>query len=231
MKTILYARVSTADQTIAHQRKQAEAAGFQIDTVVADEDVSGVHTRLADRPEGRRLFDLLRTDDTLVVRWVDRLGRNYADVCDTIREFMRRGVVIRTVINGLTFNGATTDPMQQAVRDALIAFMAATAQAQAEARPRKPRRPGSSTPRPKASTWAASRHTPARNIRPCSTCSLRARASPLSPRPRACLARRSIASSVILPRPRRHWPRGAYEDFTVKPHATASGFCDRCVML
>jgi putative DNA-invertase from lambdoid prophage Rac len=54
-------------------------------------------------------------------------------VVDTIREFMRRGVVIRTVINGLTFDGATTDPMKQAVRDALIAFMAATAQAQAEA--------------------------------------------------------------------------------------------------
>jgi len=133
MKTILYARVSTADQTIAHQRTQAEAAGFRIDTVVADGGVSGVHTRLADRPDGRRLFDLLRAGDTLVVRWVDRLGRNYADVCDTIREFMRRGVVIRTVINGLTFDGATTDPMRQAVRDALIAFMAASAQAQAEA--------------------------------------------------------------------------------------------------
>jgi DNA invertase Pin-like site-specific DNA recombinase len=37
------------------------------------------------------------------------------------------------VINGLTFDGATKDPLQQAVRDALIAFMAATAQAQAEA--------------------------------------------------------------------------------------------------
>jgi DNA invertase Pin-like site-specific DNA recombinase len=46
---------------------------------------------------------------------------------------MRRGVVIRTIINGITFDGATKDPMQQAVRDALIAFMAATAQAQAEA--------------------------------------------------------------------------------------------------
>src|SRR3954451_24099576 len=46
---------------------------------------------------------------------------------------MRRGVVIRTVINDLTFDGATTDRMRQAVRDALIAFMAATAQAQAEA--------------------------------------------------------------------------------------------------
>jgi putative DNA-invertase from lambdoid prophage Rac len=46
---------------------------------------------------------------------------------------MRRRVVIRTVINNFTFDGATKDPMQQAVRDALIAFMAATAQAQAEA--------------------------------------------------------------------------------------------------
>jgi hypothetical protein len=46
---------------------------------------------------------------------------------------MRRDVVIRTVINDMTFDGATKDPMQQAVRDALIAFMAATAQAQAEA--------------------------------------------------------------------------------------------------
>ncbi len=46
---------------------------------------------------------------------------------------MGRGVVIKTVINGMTFNGATKDPVQKAVRDALIAFMAATAQAQAEA--------------------------------------------------------------------------------------------------
>src|SRR5690606_35659850 len=33
----------------------------------------------------------------------------------------------------LTFDGATTDPVRMAVRDALIAFMAATAQAQYEA--------------------------------------------------------------------------------------------------
>lgn len=132
-RTILYARVSTADQNIGLQAAQARAAGFAIDEVVADDGVSGVATRLADRPQGRRLFDLLRSGDVLVVRWVDRLGRNYADVTDTIRDFMRRGVVIRTVINSMTFDGATQDPIQQAVRDALIAFMAATAQAQAEA--------------------------------------------------------------------------------------------------
>ena len=133
MRTVLYARVSTSEQTIAHQRSQAEAAGFKIDEIVSDEGVSGVSVRLADRPQGRRLFDILRAGDTLVVRWVDRLGRNYADVTDTIREFMRRGVVVRTIINGLVFDGATTDPMQAAVRDALIGFMAALSQAQAEA--------------------------------------------------------------------------------------------------
>ncbi|MBB5722883.1 DNA invertase Pin-like site-specific DNA recombinase [Loktanella ponticola] len=132
-QTVLYARVSTKDQNITHQKDQAEAAGFTIDRVVSDHGVSGIHTRLSERAEGKRLFDILRAGDVLVVRWVDRLGRNYEDVTDTIRNFMRRGVIIKTVINNMTFDGATKDPMQAAVRDALIAFMAATAQAQAEA--------------------------------------------------------------------------------------------------
>lgn len=132
-KTILYARVSTTDQTLVHQKTQAEAAGFKIDEVIADHGESGVCRTLQERPEGRRLYDKLRHGDTLVVRWVDRLGRNYQDVTDTIRHFMRQGVVVKTVINSLTFDGATQDAMQEAVRDALIAFMAAKAQAQAEA--------------------------------------------------------------------------------------------------
>ena len=132
-QTILYARVSTSDQTIDHQRSQAEGAGFAIDEVIADHGVSGVNVPLAERPEGKRLSDKLRRGDVLVVRWVDRLGRNYEDVTATIRRFMQQGVIVRTVINGLTFDGATKDPMQQAVRDALIGFMAAMAQAQAEA--------------------------------------------------------------------------------------------------
>jgi len=133
MTTVLYARVSTAEQTIEHQLEQAIAAGYTIDSVVSDHGVSGISTNLKDRPEGKRLFDMLRKGDTLVVRWVDRLGRNYVDVSGTIREFMQRGVVVRTVINNLVFDGATTDPMQQASRDAMIGFMAAMAQAQAEA--------------------------------------------------------------------------------------------------
>jgi hypothetical protein len=53
-RTILYARVSTADQILVHQRAQAEAAGFNLDEVVADHGVSGVgtSTTLADSWRG-----------------------------------------------------------------------------------------------------------------------------------------------------------------------------------
>ena len=133
MKTIFYARVSTREQTLDHQREQAERAGFVIDEVVADHGVSGVATALRDRPQGRRLFDMLRKGDVLLVRWIDRLGRNYEDVTRTIREFIDRGVIVKTVLNSMVFDGATTDPTQKAIRDALIGFMAAMAEAQAEA--------------------------------------------------------------------------------------------------
>jgi putative DNA-invertase from lambdoid prophage Rac len=133
MATILYARVSTIDQTAEHQRTQAEAAGFTIDDVVTDHGVSGVTSKLFDREGGRRLLDKLRRGDVLVVRWIDRLGRNYEDVTQSVQRFMQMGIIVKTVINNMTFDGSTTDPMQKAIRDALLAFMAAMGQAQAEA--------------------------------------------------------------------------------------------------
>ena len=54
---------------------------------------------------------------------------------------MRRGGVIKTVINGMTFDGATKDPMVKVVWDALIGFMAALSQARAEAN-KSPQRAG-----------------------------------------------------------------------------------------
>jgi putative DNA-invertase from lambdoid prophage Rac len=133
MRTFLYARVSDASQTLDHQRTHAEAVGFNIDEVIADHGVSGVTTKLADRPGGRRLLDKVRAGDQVICRWVDRLGRNYDDATATIRHLMAEGVIVKTVINAMVFDGSTTDPIQKAVRDALIGFMAATAQAQAEA--------------------------------------------------------------------------------------------------
>jgi hypothetical protein len=44
----------------------------------------------------------------LVVRWVDRLRRDYADDTEVIRRFMTCGVVITTVINGRSTGRRTT---------------------------------------------------------------------------------------------------------------------------
>ena len=130
-KTVLYVRTSTSEQTIEHQLSQAKQAGFTFDDVIEDEGVSGVSNPLAERPNGKRLFDLLRDGDTLVVRWVDRLGRNYDDIQKNIRLFLDRGVTIRTVINGMTFDAKPPDAMAKAIRDAMLSFMSAMAEAQA----------------------------------------------------------------------------------------------------
>lgn len=130
-KTVLYVRTSTSEQTIEQQLSQAKQAGFTFDDVIEDEGVSGVSTPLAERPNGKRLFDLLRDGDTLVVRWVDRLGRNYDDIQKNIRLFLDRGVTIRTVINGMTFDAKPPDAMAKAIRDAMLSFMSAMAEAQA----------------------------------------------------------------------------------------------------
>jgi putative DNA-invertase from lambdoid prophage Rac len=145
MRTFLYAHVSDVCQTIEHQRSHPEAAGFKINEVIADHGVSGITTKLADRPGGRRLLDKVRAGDHVIVRWVDRLGRNYDDATATIRHLMAEGVIVRTVINAMTFDGSTSDPIQKAVRDALIGFMAATAAARPPRPPAAPRPPERST--------------------------------------------------------------------------------------
>jgi putative DNA-invertase from lambdoid prophage Rac len=42
---------------------------------------------------------------------------------------MRTGAIVRTVVNNFTFDGSQTDPIQKSIRDALLAFISAIAQA------------------------------------------------------------------------------------------------------
>jgi putative DNA-invertase from lambdoid prophage Rac len=145
-KTVLYVRVSTAEQNSAHQITQAREAGhaFEDRHVIIDHGVSGVSTALRDRDQGKRLFDLLQPGDTLLVRWVNRLGRDYKDVKNTIETFLNQGVTVKTVINGMVFqpdHALAHDPMQIAARDAVLGFMSAIAEAEATAA-REARRAG-----------------------------------------------------------------------------------------
>ena len=129
-RTVFYGRTSTASQSIQHQLEQAKQAGFIIDDVVEDAGVSGVQIPLAERDNGKRLFDLLRDGDVLVCRWIDRLGRNYDDIQANIRKFIEGGVTIKTVINNMVFDAKPPDAMSKAVRDSMLSFMSAMAEAQ-----------------------------------------------------------------------------------------------------
>jgi putative DNA-invertase from lambdoid prophage Rac len=99
--------------------------------VIVDHGVSGISMKLKERDQGKRLFDLLQAGDTLLVRWVGRLGRDYEDVKKVIEDFNTKGITVRTVINGMTFEADhnLSDPTMKAARAAILAFMAALAEA------------------------------------------------------------------------------------------------------
>ena len=95
MKTVSYLRTSTDEQTVDPQIEQAEQVGFKVDDTVHDQGVSEVQTALAERENGKRLCDLLRDGDVLIVCWADRLVRNYDDIQSDIRLFLDKGVTIK----------------------------------------------------------------------------------------------------------------------------------------
>jgi DNA invertase Pin-like site-specific DNA recombinase len=62
--------------------------------------LSGAPTR-EQRPGLAALLDYAREGDSIVVVGIDRLGRNAAEVMTTIRELGERGIVLRSLREGI----------------------------------------------------------------------------------------------------------------------------------
>lgn len=73
-----YVRVSTQEQNEARQLTAMRDFGVQEENIVV-EKVSG---KDFDRPRYWRLVRALRAKDVLVVKSIDRLGRNYTEILD-----------------------------------------------------------------------------------------------------------------------------------------------------
>jgi DNA invertase Pin-like site-specific DNA recombinase len=101
MSLIGYARVSSTDQSVAHQVKQLKAAGC---SVVRQEKGSG-KTRQG-RTELAIILDFVRPGDTLVVVKLDRLGRSTRDVLNLVHELEQRGADIKVLEPEITTKGA-----------------------------------------------------------------------------------------------------------------------------
>jgi DNA invertase Pin-like site-specific DNA recombinase len=100
-----YARVSTEHQSLDQQLDALTAAGVDADRVYTDK-LSGASAR-AQRPGLAALLDYAREGDAVVVIGIDRLGRNAAEVMTTIRELGERGIVLRSLREGIDTANAT----------------------------------------------------------------------------------------------------------------------------
>ena len=86
-----YARVSTDDQQLDHQRAALRAAGCQR---LYEEKISGTRR---DRPELARLLDHLRAGDVVMATRLDRLARSTRDLLDIAETLNRTGAGLRSL--------------------------------------------------------------------------------------------------------------------------------------
>ena len=84
-RTYGYARVSARDQNLDRQMDALAAFGVSGERVFADR-ASG---RDFERPEYQRLLGALRRGDVVVVKSIDRFGRNYEEILEEWRRITR----------------------------------------------------------------------------------------------------------------------------------------------
>jgi DNA invertase Pin-like site-specific DNA recombinase len=100
-----YARVSTAHRSLDQQMDALTGAGVDAVRVYTDK-LSGTSTR-QERPSLAALLDYARQGDAIVVVGIDRLGRNAAEVMTTIRDLGERGIVLRSLREGIDTSNAS----------------------------------------------------------------------------------------------------------------------------
>lgn len=102
MRLFGYARVSTSQQSLDGQVKALKAEGVKAHRIFTDK-VSGSHVH-------RQGLSLLRIKveegDVILVKKLDRLGRDTADMIQLIKEFDSLGVAIRFLDDGISTEGS-----------------------------------------------------------------------------------------------------------------------------
>lgn len=105
MKTFGYIRVSTAEQasngdSLEAQKRQiigyAMMKGWEVANVFVEAGVSG-SIPLGERPEGRRLLDVLAKGDVVITAKLDRMFRSASDALGTLEALKGQGVALHMI--------------------------------------------------------------------------------------------------------------------------------------
>ncbi|WP_064165050.1 recombinase family protein, partial [Klebsiella pneumoniae] len=103
MRLFGYARVSTSQQSLDLQVRALKDAGVKANRIFTDK-ASGSST-------DREGLDLLRMKveegDVILVKKLDRLGRDTADMIQLIKEFDAQGVAVRFIDDGISTDGGS----------------------------------------------------------------------------------------------------------------------------
>jgi putative DNA-invertase from lambdoid prophage Rac len=93
-RTFAYCRVSTIEQSAENQKREIQAAGFNIEPFrIIEEKISG-SVAMKKRPNFIRLLDRLEPGDVLVVTKLDRLGRDAIDIRSTVELIEQSGIKV-----------------------------------------------------------------------------------------------------------------------------------------
>jgi len=101
MRLFGYARVSTSQQSLDIQIKTLQESGVKESRIFTDK-VSGSHVNR----EGLHMLRVkVEKGDVILVKKLDRLGRDTADMIQLIKEFDDMGVAIRFLDDGINTEG------------------------------------------------------------------------------------------------------------------------------
>ena len=85
-----YTRVSSKDQNLARQLEEVKAYK-NVDEVFCDKQTG----KNFNRPEYQRLKSIVREGDEVIVKEIDRLGRNKPESKEEIKWFAENGIILR----------------------------------------------------------------------------------------------------------------------------------------
>lgn len=114
-----YARVSTDEQSdsleaqVARIRDWALAQDMPFGGIYVDEDVSAYRVWLVDRPDGKKLCDVLQTGDVVCITAQDRLFRSVADSAITYEKWKGLGVRMYDISKGRYIDSVDDETMFQ----------------------------------------------------------------------------------------------------------------------
>ena len=118
MRLFGYARVSTSQQSLDNQVKALQAEGVEPHRIFTDKG-TGSHVNR----NGLQLLKLKVEDgDTILVKKLDRLGRDTADMIQLVKEFDIIGVAVRFLDDGISTEGA--------MGEMVVTILSAVAQAE-----------------------------------------------------------------------------------------------------